>query len=1338
MQNAEDNTRLSSSALSPSASDFPQRSSSNGAAREDTNTSRTPAPTVPPVPRSPQAAPIAQPQPQQPRAGPSRPRTPRQPATPPPGPPVNGTASLADNRQLPGQEDSSPDPNRPLNVTDALTYLDAVKMQFQDKPDVYNHFLDIMKDFKSQQIDTPGVIERVSALFQGNPYLIQGFNTFLPPGYRIELTTDRNTNTITVTTPLGVLTQTTNAFGAPIRIPREPHPHNIVAPYPHTLPFGPPPPVLPVGLGPGSRSATPMSHQHALSASAFVDMANAPYSPALHGAQTAAAANLLGGLGNRTVERAPAGEFNHAIQFLNKIKLRYGDEPDTYKQFLEILQTYQKEQRQLHDSQVFAQVSMLFKNAPDLMEEFKDFLPEAMGPGAQHTGLIGIMPHPTGPGWDPAGGPSPMVDGGEKAAKVPPSRRRKRAADKEPVAPPPQKAGTGRATKRAKLNHKPETGSPQFASYEVPPSPPPAHLTQHAVYTQRQQQTLLPHGQTILPPNVIPGVPGPILSTQEELIFFDHVKKALETGGTYDEFLKLLNMFSRDIIDVRSLIERAEVFLGDSELMVHFKVLMGYDEKYGNVEYGPPGSIRTGAPDPLAAHNPEDGESPSYRLLPSTEVRLACSGRDQLHRSVLNDAWVSHPTWASEEAGFMTHKKNVFEDTLHKSEEERHEYQVHIEAILRTIAVLDPLNVRISEMSAEERQQFRLKPNLGGPSRAIYEKMIKKVYGREAGMEVIKALHECPGVAVPVVLVRLKQKCDEWKRLQREWSRTWREVDAKNFYKALDHQGITFKANDKKNITSKSFVHEIETARAEFYKNREELGLPLNTHEPCSVALQYEFTDTAVLHDSLKMVYSFLDHSQSTWVPSERRAVERFLRSFVPVLFMFSSHEFNAACGPLDPAGGDDEQMDVVEGSETTEDNRNGAGGRHSAGGSQSQSASTGVAAGDLRKRLLKTVQEDLPDRLSNSKESSSLTGGSASPAGPGSPVTAGKRSGGASEEMEARSKPEDVWIREMATLTQDGVSGFAGDAPVARRPFFANTAFYTLLRLLQLLYSRLLACKETGAQLAREKHASLQVNPVAVALGLDEPNGPSVVLEQAMEAVGGGGGHGDGEVNVLYMYLLDACEKVFENELDQATFEEHMRWFFGTKAYQVFTLDRVITAIIKQVQAILGDHKGGQELLPLLQKSRNKEKTSVFDMIRYRREAERCTGADEHLYRVDWDVGSRTLRIQLVGAEEPSVGEEESREGRWRSYVASYTSRYATEWVSGRGRRPYLKRCAVMGAEDVVVSGGMAVGVGVGSYELRYGRGSTETMWRRRVDEQLRRRAVERADERRRCRILK
>ena len=36
-------------------------------------------------------------------------------------------------------------------------------------------------------------------------------------------------------------------------------------------------------------------------------------------------------------------EFHHAIQFVNKIKMRFEDDTETYKQFLEILHTHRKE-----------------------------------------------------------------------------------------------------------------------------------------------------------------------------------------------------------------------------------------------------------------------------------------------------------------------------------------------------------------------------------------------------------------------------------------------------------------------------------------------------------------------------------------------------------------------------------------------------------------------------------------------------------------------------------------------------------------------------------------------------------------------------------------------------------------------------------------------------------------------------------------------------------------------------------------------------------------------------------------------------------------------------------
>ena len=37
-----------------------------------------------------------------------------------------------------------------ITPQDALSYLAQVKVRFQHQPDVYNQFLDIMKDFKSQ------------------------------------------------------------------------------------------------------------------------------------------------------------------------------------------------------------------------------------------------------------------------------------------------------------------------------------------------------------------------------------------------------------------------------------------------------------------------------------------------------------------------------------------------------------------------------------------------------------------------------------------------------------------------------------------------------------------------------------------------------------------------------------------------------------------------------------------------------------------------------------------------------------------------------------------------------------------------------------------------------------------------------------------------------------------------------------------------------------------------------------------------------------------------------------------------------------------------------------
>jgi len=95
----------------------------------------------------------------------------------------------------------------------------------------------------------------------------------------------------------------------------------------------------------------------------------------------------------------------------------------------------------------------------------------------------------------------------------------------------------------------------------------------------------------------------------------------------------------------------------------------------------------------------------------------------------------------------------------------------------------------------------------------------------------------------------------------------------------------------------------------------------------------------------------------------------------------------------------------------------------------------------------------------------------------------------------------------------------------------------------LQLLYSRLSSCKEEGRKHARQKFRHLTANPIAVELGMDNPQGPSSVQEQILRDRSA-----EDNEEALYQHMLEACEKLFMNELDQAMFEEHMRWFFGTK----------------------------------------------------------------------------------------------------------------------------------------------------------------------------------------------
>lgn len=198
----------------------------------------------------------------------------------------------------------------------------------------------------------------------------------------------------------------------------------------------------------------------------------------------------------------------------------------------------------------------------------------------------------------------------------------------------------------------------------------------------------------------------------------------------------------------------------------------------------------------------------SYCALPKSFVLPKCTGRTQLCREVLNDTWVSFPTW-SEDSTFVTSRKTQFEECIYRCEDERFELDGVIETNAATIRVLEGVQKKMTRMSPEELHRFKLDDCLGGSSPTIHQRALKRIYGDKAA-DIIDGLKRNPLVAVSVVLRRLKAKEEEWREAQKGFNKLWREQNEKFYLKSLDHQGINFKQNDLKFLRSKSLYNEIE------------------------------------------------------------------------------------------------------------------------------------------------------------------------------------------------------------------------------------------------------------------------------------------------------------------------------------------------------------------------------------------------------------------------------------------------------------------------------------------------------------------------------------------------
>ncbi|XP_023661955.1 paired amphipathic helix protein Sin3a-like isoform X1 [Paramormyrops kingsleyae] len=700
-----------------------------------------------------------------------------------------------------------------LKVEDALSYLDQVKLQFGSQPQVYNDFLDIMKEFKSQSIDTPGVISRVSQLFKGHPDLIMGFNTFLPPGYKIEVQTN---DLVNVTTPGQIHHITPHGISVqnlPIVTPPQHQSHLAAA----ASTAAPPPPAQPTPAKmtkPLQSPALTPSSQPNPSIPPYASPRSPPMQPHTPASSTPTGAPVL--QNNQPVE------FNHAINYVNKIKNRFQGQPEIYKSFLEILHTYQKEQRNakeaggnytpaLTEQEVYAQVARLFKNQEDLLSEFGQFLPDA-----NNSVLLSKTT-------------------AEKVESV--------------------RNDHGGTVKKPQLNNKqrPSQNGCQMRRHSAGVTTPPVKKKPKLLGLKDQ-------------PLAEVGKHG--IGT--ESVFFEKVRKALRSSEAYENFLRCLDIFNQEVISRAELVQLVLPFLGKfPELFNWFKNFLGYRES-SHMESFPKERATEGIAMEIDYASCKRLGS-SYRALPKSYQQPRCTGRTPLCKEVLNDTWVSFPSW-SEDSTFVSSKKTQYEEHIYRCEDERFELDVVLETNLATIRVLEAVQKKLSRMSAEEQAKFRLDNTMGGSSDVIHRKAVQRIYGDKAP-DIIDGLKKNPAVSVPIVLKRLKIKEEEWREAQRGFNKIWREQNEKYYLKSLDHQGINFKQNDTKVLRSKTLLNEIES----IYDERQEQG----SEENAGPHLSLTYEDSQILEDAAALIIHHVKR-QTGIQKEDKYKIKQVVHHFIP------------------------------------------------------------------------------------------------------------------------------------------------------------------------------------------------------------------------------------------------------------------------------------------------------------------------------------------------------------------------------------------------------------------------------------------------------------------------
>ncbi|KAH7289366.1 hypothetical protein KP509_31G072300 [Ceratopteris richardii] len=734
-----------------------------------------------------------------------------------------------------------------LTTDDALSYLQAVKDIFKDRKGKYDEFLEVMKDFKAQRINTPGVIARVKELFKGHRDLILGFNTFLPKGYEI-------------------------------RLPPEEEPPKR------------PPVEFDQAISYVNRIKTRFQREDHIY-KAFLEILN------------------MYRKGNKSI--------NEVYQ---EVATLFNDHQDLLEEFKCFLP----------DS---SGVTHTIARGPAPMMGRRDEKPSTI----RHTQVEKPVKR------EKVLSTSVECDrSSEKVVARERPDRATMEADKEQIKKERELKceKEQRQVEKEEKDSEQEGDKDSDTQQRLPNKRKSARRADELIRKQSQvgEGGEAMAGTSAPPPSVeekkIPK------GLQRKPAFFEHVKSKLRSRETYQEFLKCLNLYSEEIITRKQLHSLVDGLLGKfpelvegfNDFLAHCESNEGYlanlvskkledgpllkpkvererererdRDREDGVEHvqvaekdrererhltsrevpshkGSLGGNREKfATKPISELDLSNCEqcTPSYRLLPKSYPKPLVSHRKPLAHEVLNDSWVS-VTSGSEDYSFKHMRRNQYEESLFRCEDDRFELDMLLESTAVTAKRMEELLEKMQDINTKQDGQVHLDDYLT----AINIRCIERIYG-DHGLDVIELLRKNAAVALPVILSRLKQKRDEWTKCKEDMNKVWAEVYAKNYHKSLDHRSFYFKQQDKKSLSMKALLAEIKEINEKKQKDDDFiLSIAAGNRRSLIPDLRFEYPEPDVNEDLYQIIKHSADEMCTTMEQSDK--IMRLWMAFFEPIF---------------------------------------------------------------------------------------------------------------------------------------------------------------------------------------------------------------------------------------------------------------------------------------------------------------------------------------------------------------------------------------------------------------------------------------------------------------------